>query len=190
MWLVPTIWLITAATEGHPWALGLAALFLHSTQDSSYRGEQRWGGSKCQRVHRGGAQAASKWGGWMTQELGRDTPAWLLPVPEWWVSLCRVTRGQSRTSRLSRVNSHTSALVDVEIWVHMETKEDNDRMKSCSDVCVCVCVCVVYIVCVPGNKQRKAKSQTIWDAESHAKSLAPLPSSWAPVFVCVCVCVC
>ena len=124
----------------------------------------------------------------MTQELGRDTPAWLLPVPEWWVSLCRVTRGQSRTSRLSRVNSHTSALVDVEIWVHMETKEDNDRMKSCSDVCVCVCV--VYIVCVPGNKQRKAKSQTIWDAESHAKSLAPLPSSWAPVFVCVCVCVC
>ena len=110
------------------------------------------------------------------------------PSAKWWMSFCHVTRGQSRTSRLSRVNSHTSALVDMEIWVHMETKEDNDRMKSCSDMCVCVCC--VCIVCVPGNKQRKAKSQTIWDAESHTKSLAPLPYLILGSCVCVCVCVC
>ena len=124
--------------------VGCPVSSLYTGQQLQRRTDMRWEQvPTCPSRRCTGSIQMSKWGGWMTQELGRDTPAWLLPVPEWWVSLCHVTRGQSRTSRLSRVNSHTSALVDVEIWVHMETKEDNDRMKSCSDVCVCVCVCVL-----------------------------------------------
>ena len=61
-------------------------------------------------------------------------------------------------------------------------------MTGWSLAVICVCVCCVCIVCVPGNKQRKAKSQTIWDAESHTKSLAPLP--YLILGSCVCVCVC
>ena len=121
----------------------------------------------------------------MTQELGRDTPAWLLPVPKWWMSFCHVTRGQSRTSRLSRVNSHTSALVDMEIWVHMETKEDNDRMKSCSDMCVCV-LCM-YSVCTRKQAKKSKKSNYLGCGEPCQIPCTPSLSHLGLLCVCVCM---
>ena len=149
---------------------------------------REWGGNKCQRIHWGDAQTASKWGGWMTQELGKGTPAWLLPVPKWWMGLCHVTWGQSRTNRLSTWWTHTH-----QHWLTGRFEsiwKPKRTMIGWILAVICVCVLCMYSVCTRKQAKKSKKSNYPGCGEPCQIPCTPSLSHLGLLHLCVCVCVC